>query len=158
VGNIFTTNDYSEVSKKTKLTGAMLAVTMLANCTEMEPLSEYTPVVDHNFSDSKDFERDVQECRSIALRVQDDYRKRQEKQMAANMMAGLIVGAATGAIIGNNTGYQGDYIAAGAATGVASGAAATDYTYDLVKYGPRRIVDRCMANRGHQILNDIGRG
>ena len=49
-------------------------------------------------------------------------------------------------------------LAYGAASGMAAGAANNDYTQDLVKFGPRRIVDRCMADRGHTILNDIGRG
>lgn len=46
----------------------------------------------------------------------------------------------------------------GAASGMATGAATDDYTDDLVKFGRRRIVDRCMTERGHVILNDPGRG
>ena len=48
-------------------------------------------------------------------------------------------------------------MAYGAVTGMASGAANNDYSHDLVKYGPRRVIDRCMADRGHRILSDLGR-
>lgn len=78
--------------------------------------------------------------------------------MAANIMAGLIVGAITGAVVGSGSGYQGELAAYGAASGMAAGAAATDYTHDLVTFGPRRIVDRCMTERGHVVLNNPGRG
>jgi len=59
---------------------------------------------------------------------------------------------------GGGTNYQRELTAYGAASGMAAGAATNDYSYDLVTYGPRRVVDRCMAERGHTILNDIGRG
>jgi len=73
-------------------------------------------------------------------------------------MAGLLVGAITGAVVGGGSNYQGELTAYGAASGMAAGAAANDYSYDLVTFGPRRVVDRCMTERGHTILNDIGRG
>ena len=73
-------------------------------------------------------------------------------------MAGLVVGALTGAVVGSGSNYQSELVAYGAASGMAAGAASNEYTQDLVKFGPRRIVDRCMADRGHKILNDIGRG
>jgi hypothetical protein len=78
--------------------------------------------------------------------------------MGANIMAGLLVGAITGAVVGSGSSYQGELAAYGAASGMAAGASATDYTHELVTFGPRRIVDRCMAERGHAILNDAGRG
>lgn len=130
------------------------AALVLSACVQVEPLAEYRPVVDPGRTNGAKFESDLQACRSIATRVEADYKKRQEEQMAANIMAGLLVGAIAGAAIGDSS----DYIAAGAAYGAVAGAATNDYGYDLVKYGPRRIVDRCMAERGHVILNDIGRG
>jgi outer membrane lipoprotein SlyB len=131
-----------------------LTAAVLSACVQAEPITEYRPVVDPGRTNAAKFEKDLQACRAIAVRVEADYKKRQEEQMAANMMAGLLVGAIAGAAIGDS----GDYIAAGAAYGAAAGAATNDYGYDLVKYGPRRIVDRCMSERGHVILNDIGRG
>lgn len=133
---------------------AAIAALTLSACEPMEPLTEYRPVVDPARTNSAKFEKDLTACRNIALQVQADYQKRQQDQLAANLIAGILVGAALGAAIGDS----GDWAAAGAASGAAAGLANNDYTHDLVTYGPRRIVDRCMAERGHKILNDIGRG
>lgn len=131
----------------------LLAPLLVAGCVQ-EPLSEYRPVVDPGRTNAKKFESDLAACRNVAIKVEADYKKRQEQQLVGNLIAGLIVGAVAGAAIGDS----GDAIAYGAAAGAAAGAATNDYTYDLVKFGPRRIVDRCMAERGHKVLNDVGRG
>lgn len=142
---------------KTRSIG-LIAVALLAGCAELEPLTEYRPVVDQQRTDMPRFERDLEACRAVAVQVEADYRQRQQEQMGANLMTGLLVGAITGAVVGGGTNYQRELTAYGAASGMAAGAAANDYSYDLVTYGPRRVVDRCMAERGHTILNDIGRG
>lgn len=134
---------------------ATLAVT---GCAKLEPLTEYRPVVDPARTNMPRFETDLEACRGVAVQVEADYRQRQQEQMGANIMTGLLVGAITGAVVGGGTDYQGELAAYGAASGMSAGAAANDYSYDLVTYGPRRVVDRCMAERGHTILNDIGRG
>ena len=64
------------------------------------------------------------------------------------MTIGLIVGAIAGAAVGSVSGDAGD----GALEG---GLAETDY--DPVT-SPRKIVDRCMKNRGYEILSDLGKG
>ncbi|MFC3086766.1 glycine zipper family protein [Tabrizicola soli] len=138
--------------------GGFVVMLALTGCAEIEPLTDYRPVVDPSRTNQARFERDLEACRAIAVQVEADYRQRQEEQMAANIMAGLIVGAITGAVVGSGSGYQGELAAYGAASGMAAGAAATDYTHDLVTFGPRRIVDRCMTERGHVVLNDPGRG
>lgn len=137
-------------------TGCCVAI--LASCAELEPLAEYRPVVDPARTDMTAFETDLGACRQIAIALQEDYRERQAAQAGANLMAGLLVGAMTGAVVGSGTGDQGRFVAAGALSGAAAGASTTDYSYDLVQFGPRRVVDRCMADRGHSILSDIGRG
>ena len=136
----------------------LIATVAITGCAELEPLTEYRPVVDPERTNMPRFERDLEACRAVAVQVEADYRKRQQEQMGANIMAGLLIGAATGAIVGSGSSYQGELAAYGAASGMAAGAAANDYSHDLVTYGPRRVVDRCMAERGHTILNDIGRG
>jgi outer membrane lipoprotein SlyB len=146
------------LSKATELTMKKLVITcslMLAisGCAT-QPLSEYTPVVDPAKTKPQKFEADLTDCRAIALKVEADYKERQKQEMGTQIIVGLIVGAALGAAIGDS-----DYALAGAAYGAAAGAATPgDYTHDLVKYGPRRVVDRCMTERGHAILNDIGKG
>lgn len=137
-----------------KIIPILIIATALAGCAELEPLAEYRPVVDTKRTNTVRFETDLNECRDIALKVEADYKKRQGEQFAVNLITGILVGAIAGAAIGDNS----NSIATGAAIGGVAGAAANDYTYDLVKYGPRRIVDRCMADRGHKILNDIGKG
>lgn len=127
-------------------------------CEPMQPLSEYTPVVDPGRVSQAKFQRDLVECRNVALRVEADYKKRQQEELGRNLAVGILAGAVLGAAVGSGTNDVGSYAAAGATYGAAAGAASGDYSYDLVKFGPRRVVDRCMANRGYAILNDIGRG
>jgi uncharacterized protein YcfJ len=76
---------------------AMLAI---AGCAELEPLTEYRPVVGPERTNMARFERDLEACRAVAVQVEADYRQRQEEQMGANIMAGLLVGAITGAVVG----------------------------------------------------------
>ena len=142
---------------KAAAVGLTIAIAV-SGCTELEPLAEYRPVIDPGRTDQVRFESDLDECRAVAIQVEADYKKRQQEQLGANLLTGLVVGALTGAVVGSDSNYQSDLVAYGAASGMAAGAASNEYTQDLVKFGPRRIVDRCMADRGHKILNDIGRG
>ncbi|MCE8417790.1 glycine zipper family protein [Rhodovulum sulfidophilum] len=135
-----------------------LAALSLTACAPVQPLSEYKPVIDPAQTSSRKFDRDLGECRQIAIDLQAEYKDRAAKEAGRNILVGVLAGVAVGAIAGNNTGYQNDYILTGAAAGALGGAGSGDYGRDLVEYGPRRVVDRCMANRGYQILNDVGRG
>lgn len=138
---------------KLKLTSLCLVV--LAACTPVMTLDDYRPVVDPSKTNAKKFESDLSSCRNIAKAAEADYKERQAKEAQNQMVAGLLIGAIAGAAIGGD----GQSAAAGAAYGGAVGATAEgDYGHDLVTYGPRRIVDRCMTERGHVVLNDIGRG
>ena len=135
----------------------LLSVAGLSSC-GVEPLVEYTPITDPYKTNMTAFNKDLIECRSIALTVEADYQKRQQEQALQNALAGALAGALTGAIVGSGSDYRSELTAYGAAAGASAGMANTDYTHDLVKYGPRRVVDRCMINRGHELLNDAGRG
>jgi hypothetical protein len=127
------------------------AIALLAGCVS-PPLTEYRPVVDPAKSNPAKFERDLVACRYVGISAEAGYKKRQEEEMARNMVAGILVGAVLGAAIGDSS----DYAAAGAVYGAGVGAASTDT--ELANGGPRRIIDRCMADRGHTILNDLGKG
>lgn len=133
------------------ITVVVLAGSLLAGCVQ-PTLEEYRPVVDPSRTNAAKFERDLAACRNVALQAEADYKKRQNEQMGANIMAGLLVGAIAGAAIGDSSSWA----ASGAAYGAAAGVAATDT--ELAQGGPRRIIDRCMAERGHKILNDLGKG
>jgi hypothetical protein len=56
------------------------------------------------------------------------------------------------------SGLAGDLTRYGAASGIASGAAASTNEQLVARYGPNKIVDRCMAGRGYAVLNDVGAG
>ena len=135
-----------------------LPLLLAVACEPVAPLTEYTPVVDPGKINAERFQSDLVECRKLAVQVETEYRAKQEKEMAQNLLAGILLGALVGAAAGNNSGYQNDYIRAGAIAGATGAVASGDYTYDLVTYGPRRIVDRCMAGRGYNVLSDIGKG
>lgn len=128
----------------------ILALALVAGCT-VQTLDEYRPVVDQSQTGAR-YERDLSDCRQIAAQAEADYRKRQGDQLAANLFAGLLLGAVAGAAIGDSS----EWAAYGAAQGMAAGAAATDT--ELAHGGPRRIIDRCMAGRGHRVLSDLGKG
>ena len=127
-------------------------------CDPVAPLTEYTPIVDPGKVSAARFQKDLVECRNLALQVEAEYKAKQEKEATQNLLAGMLVGALVGAAVGNNSGYQHDYITAGALAGASGAVGSGDYTYDLVTFGPRRVVDRCMTGRGYNILSDIGRG
>lgn len=84
----------------------LIAVLAVAGCAELEPLTEYRPVVDPERTNMPRFERDLEACRAVAVQVEADYSQRQQEQMGANIMAGLLVGAITGAVVGSGSDYQ----------------------------------------------------
>ena len=142
---------------KTLLT-SITAITLLAACQPVQPLSDYAPAVDPGKYSQAKYQRDLTDCRSIAERVEADYKERQQKEVGQRVVTGLLVGAVLGAAVGTRGPNQGDLIATGAATGALAGGVSGDYNHDLVTYGPRRVVDRCMQGRGYQLLTDFGRG
>ena len=121
----------------------------LSGC--VQTLEDYRPVVDPSAKNSNRYDRDLNACYSVAKQAEAAYQKRQQEEMGANLIAGVLAGALVGAAIGNS-----DTAAAGALYGGAAGAASTDT--ELASGGPRRIIDRCMADRGHKILSDLGKG
>ena len=128
---------------------ALAAALSLAACAAPEQLAEYRPVAD---AAGPAYERDLAHCRALATQAEADYLRRQNAEAGANLIAGLLVGAVVGQAIGGNS----QSTAYGAAYGATTGVAATDT--ELAHGGPRRIVDRCLAGRGHRVLSDIGRG
>ena len=122
----------------TRLALATAAVT-LAACGYQPSLSDYRPVVDSHTTDMSAYEADRGQCVGIALQAQAEYARQQKARRDSNLTIGLIVGAVAGGTLGALEG----------------GLAETDY--DPVT-SPRKIVDRCMKNRGYEILSDLGKG
>lgn len=135
----------------------VLISSAIAGCA-MQPLSEYRPVVDTKRTDMTEFESNLADCRAIAIELQEEYEKRQANEMMTNLIVGALVGGVVGSIAGDSGDYQGRYTRAGAVAGALASASENAYSEDIVRFGPRRVVDRCMSDRGYRILNDLGRG
>ena len=134
-----------------------IAVTLgVAGCGYQPSLSDYRPVVDSFTTDMAAYETDRGQCVSVALQAQAEYERQQKAQRESNMAIGLIVGAIAGAAIGSASVDAGDGAIVGGTMGALEGGLA-ETDYDPVT-SPRKIVDRCMKNRGYDILSDLGKG
>ncbi len=134
-----------------------IAVTLgVAGCGYQPSLSDYRPVVDSYTTDMAAYETDRGQCVSVALQAQAEYERQQREKRESNMTIGLIVGAIAGAAIGSASGDAGDGAIVGGTMGALEGGLA-ETEYDPVT-SPRKIVDRCMKNRGYKILSDLGKG
>ena len=136
---------------------SVIAVTLgVAGCGYQPSLSNYRPVVDSFTTDMAAYEADRGQCVSFALQAQAEYERQQREKRESNMTIGLIVGAIAGAAIGSASGDAGDGAIVGGTMGALEGGLA-ETEYDPVT-SPRKIVDRCMKNRGYEILSDLGKG
>jgi len=127
---------------------------LLTAC-EAPSIAEYEPVVDTFTTDMSSYENDLTQCRSVASEAKVKYDQAASKALVTNVLVGAVTGAAVGsAMSSGNT----DLTQYGAASGASAGAASTANEQLIAKYGPNKIVDRCMANRGYQVLNDVGAG
>lgn len=124
----------------------LTAALALTACTT-ETLATYEPVVDRP---GNRYAADLAECRALGATAEAEYTRRMGNEMAANLILGALAGAAIGGSYGDS--YVNDAALYGAMSGV--GATDTEQAYG----GPRRIVDRCLASRGHTVLSDVGRG
>jgi uncharacterized protein YcfJ len=121
-------------------------------------LADYRPVVDPSTTNMPKFESDLVQCRSIAVEARANYERQASAQAMNNLLVGAVAGAAVGSAVGAGSTYRGELTAYGAASGAAAGAASSASAQELARFGPNRIIDRCMANRGHVLLNDLGLG
>ena len=125
-------------------------------------LRTYSPVIDIYQYDTAQFNIDVTQCRQLAITAQEKYDQRQAEERA-EILASTVVSAAVGAVIGNAFDDNNDSATTvgavyGAGLGAASAAEANDYNRVITKFGPTGIVDKCMENRGYQILSQYGYG
>lgn len=139
---------------KTALISLSACAAILA-CAPMPTLDNYRPAVDPAKTNMAQFDADLADCVALAKKVQDDYQAAREQELAVNVLSGIVAGAIVGNAFGDGSHRD---VAAGMAAGAVGGAASTDYTSDLIKFGPQRVVDRCMEGRGYNVLSDPGRG
>ena len=141
------------------VTAALISMAAIAGCQTVDPLVDYRPVVDSYTTDMTAYEIDLDECINLALRVEAEYKRKQEAERQKNIVTGIVSGLVLGAALGSDDGNAGSGAALGAASGASIGAASdTAHSDDLIKYGPRRVVDRCMKGRGYKVLSDLGIG
>ena len=127
----------------------------LVACAPEVTLDTYTPVVDAGKNSAAIFEKDLAACRVVAKNAEAKYIAEGQAAAQNQAIAGALVGAVLIAALGGDT----SDVAAGAAYGGLAGAAdAGSDSYEIQKYGPRRIVDRCLDQRGYAVLSDLGRG
>ena len=100
-------------------------------------------MVDSYNTDMADYKADRGQCVAVAMQAQAEYERQQALKPESNMTIGLIVGAIAGAAVARTLGA------------LEGGLAETDYNPVT---SPREIVDRCMKNRGYEILSDLGKG
>ena len=133
-----------------KIVVGFVVLVMMGGCVPVQSVVDYRPIVDSPMNAK--YDNDLFQCRNIAASAEAEYVRKQNEEMGAAIIGGLI----TGAIVGNAIGGNSNWTGAGAASGVASGVASVDT--ELADGGPKRVVDRCMAGRGHRVLNDLGKG
>ena len=125
-------------------------------------LGTYSPVIDFYQYDTAQFNTDISQCRQLAITAQEKYDLQQAEERA-EIFASAVVGAVVGAAVGNALDDNNDSATTvgavyGAGLGAASSAEANDYNRVITKFGPTAIVDKCMENRGYQILSRSGYG
>lgn len=140
-------------------------VFFLAGCggsSQRLDLGTYSPVIDVYQYDTGQFNTDISQCRQLAITAQARYDAQQAEEQA-EILASAFVGAMVGAAVGNALDDYDDSATTvgasyGAGIGAASAAEANDYDRLITKFGPTAIVDKCMANRGYNILSQTGYG
>ena len=125
-------------------------------------LGTYSPVIDFYQYDTAQFNMDISQCRQLAITAQEKYDLQQAEERA-EIFASAVVGAVVGAAVGNALDDNNDSATTvgavyGAGLGTASAAEGNDYNRVITKFGPTAIVDKCMENRGYQILSQSGYG
>lgn len=122
-----------------KLITITLALAMTA-CATHNTGANYTPLVDTQGSDPAKLQADLRDCQAYA---------RQTADAASAATAGAIGGALLGALFmaaGGGRGFRNEAAAVGALSG-GLGAAAKAET------DQRTLISRCLAGRGHRVLN-----
>jgi outer membrane lipoprotein SlyB len=118
-------------------------VAMLSGCVSQ---ATWTPTVDTYGSSRAQFvNRDMQECRELAMQASGD----STRKAATGTVAGGLIGAAAGAAIGAMAGSPGMGAAAGAAAGgIGTGAVRGIRSNQRFQ----SVFEQCMRNRGHSVL------
>ena len=121
-----------------KVVTIAVAAAFLAGCAA--PMHSYQPLVDGDTT-STQYQRDLEECRNFAMS-----KASAEETAAAGAILGALAGVALLALGGGRGGWGNEVAAIGAAAGGVQG-------YTEGAQGQQNVVKRCLAGRGHRVLD-----
>ena len=121
-----------------KVVTISVAAAVLAGCAA--PMHSYQPLVDGD-TISTQYQRDLEECRAYAMS-----KPSAENAAAVGAIVGALAGVALLALGGGRGGWGNEVAAVGAAMGGVQG-------YNEGAQGQQNVVKRCLAGRGHRVLD-----
>ena len=121
-----------------KVVTIVVAAALLAGCAA--PMHSYQPLVDGDTT-STQYQRDLEECRAYAMT-----KPSAENSAAVGAIVGALAGVALLALGGGRGGWGNEIAAVGAAAGAVQG-------YSEGAQGQQNVVKRCLAGRGHRVLD-----
>lgn len=121
-----------------KVVTIAVAAAVLAGCAA--PMHSYQPLVDGDTT-STQYQRDLEECRAYAMS-----KPSAENAAAVGAIVGALAGVALLALGGGRGGWGNEVAAVGAAMGGVQG-------YNEGAQGQQNVVKRCLAGRGHRVLD-----
>ena len=121
-----------------KVVTIVVAAAILAGCAA--PMHSYQPLVDGDTT-STQYQRDLEECRAYAMT-----KPSAENSAAVGAIVGALAGVALLALGGGRGGWGNEVAAVGAAMGGVQG-------YNEGAQGQQNVVKRCLAGRGHRVLD-----
>lgn len=121
-----------------KIVTIAVAAVILAGCAA--PMHSYQPLVDGDTT-STQYQRDLEECRAYAMS-----KPSAENSAAVGAIVGALAGVALLALGGGRGGWGNEVAAVGAAVGGVQG-------YNEGAQGQQNVVKRCLAGRGHRVLD-----
>ena len=121
-----------------KVVTIAVAAAVLAGCAA--PMHSYQPLVDGDTT-STQYQRDLEECRAYAMS-----KPSAENSAAVGAIVGALAGVALLALGGGRGGWGNEVAAVGAAMGGVQG-------YSEGAQGQQNVVKRCLAGRGHRVLD-----
>ena len=121
-----------------KVVTIAVAAALLAGCAA--PMHSYQPLVDGDTT-STQYQRDLEECRAYAMT-----KPSAENSAAVGAIVGVLAGVALLALGGGRGGWGNEVAAVGAAAGAVQG-------YSEGAQGQQNVVKRCLAGRGHRVLD-----
>jgi outer membrane lipoprotein SlyB len=138
----------AQVPQSLRAVAVALSVAMLNGCASVDRPILY-PNERYQAVGKPAAEQAVNTCMGLAQGAGADT---QESDVVRRTATASVVGGATGAVIGSFSGSAGRGLAAGAAAGAAGGLISSALTPSQPSAGYRAFVQRCLADRGFEVV------